>query len=114
MTGYLRSKGVFVGERRVRKVLNTIQPTYLNQRAVAMNRSLNPTPYYAQYFGHKMHIDQNEKLTQFGVTEVAASDGYSGMLLGIICMPIKNNVVIYNDLYRSVAHIQCCEPVGLG
>ena len=100
MTGYLRSKGFDIGERRVRRVLNLLQPNYLYQRTSLMNRSLNPHPYYAEYFGHKMHLDQNEKLTQFGVTEVAASDGYSGMLLGIITMPIKNNMLIYNDLYR--------------
>ncbi len=36
---------------------------------------MNPVP---EYFGH---IDQNEKLIRFGVTHVAASDGYSGKLL---------------------------------
>jgi hypothetical protein len=47
-----------------------------------------------------MHLDQNEKLVRFGVTHVAASDGYSGKILGIVTMPIKNNLVIYEDLYR--------------
>ena len=47
-----------------------------------------------------MHIDQNEKLIRFGVTHVAASDGYSGKLLGIISMPVKNSKTIYDQLYR--------------
>lgn len=63
---------------------------------------MNPTPYYAEYYGHKLHIDQNEKLVRFGVTHVAASDGYSGKLLGIISMPVKNPVLIYDDLFRYV------------
>ncbi len=61
---------------------------------------MNPVPYYAEYFGHKMHIDQNEKLIRYGVTHVAASDGYSGKLLGIVSMPVKNNLLIYSELFR--------------
>jgi hypothetical protein len=40
-------------------------------------RDRNPVPYEAEYFGHKMHMDQNEKLVMFGVTHVIAVDGYS-------------------------------------
>ena len=41
-----------------------------------------------------MHLDQNEKLVHFGVTHVAALDGYGGKLLDIVTMPIKNNLLI--------------------
>ena len=45
-------------------------------------------PYYAEYCGHKMHID---KLIRFGVTHVAK-------LLAIItipaCEPVKNCILI--------------------
>ena len=62
---------------------------------------MNPVPYYAEYYGHKMHIDQNAKLVRFGVTHVAASYGYSGKVLGIVTMPVKNPTLIqYDDLYR--------------
>ena len=61
---------------------------------------MNPAPYYAQYFGHKIHFDQNEKLVHFGVMHVAASDGFSGKLLGIVSMPVKNNITIYEELFR--------------
>lgn len=60
---------------------------------------INPVPYSAKYFGEKLHIDQNEKLVLFGVTHVCAVDGYSGMIVGFATMPIKNNKVIYQELF---------------
>lgn len=72
----------------------------MQQRQTHSYRLLNPTPYYAEYFGHKLHVDQNEKLVRFGVTHVAASDGYSNKLLGIVSMPVKNNMIIFEELYR--------------
>ena len=53
------------------------------------SRNLNPTPYYAEEFGHKLHMDQNEKLAIFGVTYV----------LAIASMPVKNNITIYDRVY---------------
>jgi len=66
------------------------------QRQRHTHHQLNPVPYYV---GHKLHIDQNEKLIHFGVTHVAASDGYGGKLLGIISMPVKK-LTVYDELYR--------------
>ncbi len=74
--------------------------TNMQQLETAFYR--NPLPYCAKYFGHKLHIDQNEKLTYFGVTHVAAIDGYSGLVVGHIIMPIKNNVAVYRDLFMYV------------
>ena len=63
MDGYLRGvKGVRASERRVGDALREINPTAANNRAVTAGRSLNPRTYTADYFGHKLHIDQNEKL----------------------------------------------------
>ncbi len=39
-------------------------------------------------------MDQNEKLIDFGVTEVVASDDFSGKILGFSVMPINNNLII--------------------
>ncbi|CAG2216976.1 unnamed protein product [Mytilus edulis] len=50
-------------------------------------RNLNPIPYRAEYFGHKLHCDQNEKLVMFGLTHVAAIDGYSGKVVTWASMP---------------------------
>lgn len=102
LNGLLRSTGIVVGEQRVRESMNRVTPTYMEQRRRVSYRQLNPIPYYAQYHGHKMHVDQNEKLIRYGVTHVAASDGFSGKLLGIITMPVKNPVIIYEELYRYV------------
>ena len=99
LTGLLRSEGIIVGEQRVRASMRRITPSYIEQRRRQTYSQFNPTPYYAEYYGHKMHIDQNEKLVQFGVTHVAAS---SGKLLGIITMPVKNPVLIYDDLFRYI------------
>ena len=52
-------------------------------------RSFNPKVYKADYFGHKLYVNQNEKLAMYGVTH--ARDGYSGMITGYTTMAIKNN-----------------------
>lgn len=96
----MRANSIIVGEKRVGQALSSVSPVYTQHRRNHSYRQLNPTPYYAEYFGHKLHLDQNEKLVHFGVTHVAASDGYSGKLLGIVSMPIKNGLIIFEDLYR--------------
>lgn len=50
--------------------------------------------------GHKVHMDQNEKLAMFGVTHVLAIDGFSKKVVGHSTMPIKNNLAIYEDVFR--------------
>lgn len=85
----------------MRTIMTNVTPAYIQQRRQHTYHQLNPVPYYAEYFGHKLHIDQNnEKLIHFGVTHVAARDGYSGKLLGIVSMPVKNYMTIYDELYR--------------
>ncbi len=63
-------------------------------------RNLNPIPYQADYMGLKIHMDQNEKLAMFGVTHVVAIDSFSKKVVGHSTMPIKNNLVIYEDVFR--------------
>ncbi|KAL0993709.1 hypothetical protein UPYG_G00112190 [Umbra pygmaea] len=64
-------------------------------------RNLNPVPYHAEYMGHKLHLDQNEKLGMFGVTHVLAIDGFSSKIVAESTMPVKNNLVIYEEVYRK-------------
>ena len=65
MTGYLRGvKGVRVAEVRVGGALRELNPAASSRRAETAGRSLNPRTYHADYFGHKLHFDQNEKLAQ--------------------------------------------------
>jgi len=61
-------------------------------------------PYHAEYFGHKLHMDQNEKLVMFGVVHVLAVDGYSSKIVAWNSMPVKNNLTIYDTVYRYVLH----------
>ena len=39
----------------------------------------------------------------FGVTHVIARDGYSGKIVGFMTMPIKNNLAIYESVFRYSA-----------
>ena len=60
----------------------------------------NPIPYRANYFDHKLHLDQNEKLKMYGVTHVAAIDDHSRFVVVGATMSRKNNIKIYQDIYR--------------
>jgi hypothetical protein len=45
-------------------------------------------------------MDQNEKLAMFGVTHVLAIDGFSSKIVGSKTMAVKNNLLIYDCVYR--------------
>ena len=100
MTGLLHSRGISVSQQRVGQSMSRVSPAYQDARTTATARQTNPIPYHADYAGHKLHVDQNEKLVMYGVTHVAAVDGFSGMIVGFLTMPVKNNVEIYSNLYR--------------
>lgn len=102
ITGYLnRSHKIRpLGEKRVGKVLKEINPRNYNRRCTNTARIQNPIPYRADYFGHKLHVDQNEKLVMYGLTHVIAIDGHSRFIVAHSLMPIKNNLTIYEEVYR--------------
>ena len=67
MKGFLKSKGIDAGDRRVGKVLSLV--SLVNQMAGCTNvqRNINSVPYKADYLGHKLHIDQNEKVAMYSM-----------------------------------------------
>lgn len=50
--------------------------------------------------GHKLHVDQNENFVLFGATHVMAIDIFSEKVVSHSTMPIKNNIVTYEEVYR--------------
>ena len=104
MKGYLSSHHGWtgIGEKRVGRALQRVAPEYHEERQQTAARRANPVPYSAEYFGHKLHVDQNEKLTMYGVTHVAAIDGFSGCIVQTATMPMKNNYVIYDQLLKPI------------
>ena len=104
MKGYLdmQAQRTFASEGRIRKSLSRVAPLYHHQRPRGAERQINPQPYTAEYHGHKLHMDQNEKLVNYGVVHVCAVDGFSRFIPSFACMPTKNNVLIYEHVYRWV------------
>lgn len=99
MSGLLSSQGVRCADKRIAASLQRIDPGSHRQRQAGTERMINPLPYRADYFGEKIHIDQNEKLVMYGLTHVCAIDGFSGKIIGFAIMPRKNNITIYEHLY---------------
>jgi len=100
ITGFLASEGVRVGEQRVGKSLRVVNPDYNCARRTRTEKQVNPVRYYAEYFGHKLHVDQSEKFVMFGCTHICAIDGYSSKIVGFITLPVKNNYRIYADMFQ--------------
>ena len=100
LTGALLIKGIHVGETKIEKILKEFNPNAQKARQYSAGRSLNPKVYKADYFGHKIHYDQNEKLGMYGIVHVCARDVFSGKIVGHATMIMKNNIITYNEIYR--------------
>lgn len=100
MRGYLLSKGFRISEKKIASAMHSVDPVNYEHRRQNSHDRRNPVPYQALYYGHKIHIDQNEKLVSFGVTSVISRDGYSGKIITFAVMPVKNNIAIYDLIFR--------------
>ena len=78
---------------------------YHHARRTATARQLNPIRYQEDYFGHKVRIDQNEKMVMYGYTHVCAVDRFRGKIVGFITTPVKNNIEIYSHLFQLVCRM---------
>ena len=107
MRGYLMSKGFRISEKNIASALKSVDPdSYDAHRNNTLDRT-NPVPYQPLYLGHKLHLDQIEKLISFGVTSVMARNGYSGKIISYGVMLIKNNIAIYDLVYKYVMLVTC-------
>ena len=69
MGGYKRhSTDLRLGAHSVGRALKRVNPQQYRERQTSITCHLNPVPYFAEYFGNKLHLDQNEKLVRYGVT----------------------------------------------
>ena len=101
MTGYVNSKGYSLSGSQVSKSLKRVNPENHNRRREDTVRRRNPVPYNSPYYGNKMHCDQNEKLSMYGCTLYAFSDGCSSKIIKMCCMPKKK-------CYNCVFFFQVC------
>ena len=107
MKGYIRQKyKVNISQQRISTALQMAAPQYHQRRQTNTARLTNPIPYKANYFGLKLHIDQNQKLVMYGVTHVTVIHGHSQFVLCGVTMTVKNNQIIYEKVYRYIYHIR--------
>ena len=56
MTGLLLSQGLRISQSRVGTALRSTNPSYHLQRCSSAADEINPVPYSAEYFQHKLHV----------------------------------------------------------
>ncbi len=97
MKGYLQAKGIF-------EVSIPFQGQWGEYLLLAMkDDNMVPLTEQMQYHTqpYTMVINsQNEILIRYGLTRVLAIDGYSSKVVSFASMPIKNNLKIYDKIYR--------------
>lgn len=80
MKGALLALGINASQRRISKCLRNLNPGSHKMRVLNIHRALNPKRYIAPHFGHNLHMDQNEKLVEYGIVIVLAVDGQSNFI----------------------------------
>ena len=71
--------------------LQMATPQYHQRRQTNTARLTNPIPYKANYFGQKLHIDQNQKLVITGLLMLLQSMVIHDFFLCGVTMTVKNN-----------------------
>ena len=60
--GYLESRAISIGEHKISRSLQRVAPNDYRNHSHNTTSRTNLSPYFARCFGHKIHLDQNEKL----------------------------------------------------
>ena len=68
----LLAERIHVSQQRLGMSLQRTFPMAHAQRSFTLGRSMNPIPYWANFYGKKLPFDQNEKLVMYGVVQVIA------------------------------------------
>ena len=84
--------------------LKTVAPNYHARRQTY--RTPNIILYRADYFGQKLHVNQNKKLEMYGVAYVVAIDGHSRYITCGATRSLKNKV-LYAEVYRFILFLFC-------
>ena len=98
---------VNVRQKRIADALKTVALNYHAKRQTDTTCQINIIPYRADCFGHKLHVDQSEKLEMYGVVHVVVIDGHSRYIMCGTTMPSKDNKVIYAKVYRFILFLFC-------
>ena len=67
MCGLLRSENWRIGENIIGRSMKRVHLIQLENKRNEANRHINPR-------GHKLHVDQNEKMVMFRVVHIRAID----------------------------------------
>ena len=86
----------------VKQKLGDINPEAQTKRQIVFGHSLNPKVCNAKHFGEKIHYNQNEKMGMFKVIHVCSRDGFSGKIVRHATLARKNNLVLYDEVYRLI------------
>ena len=104
MKGHLAQKHkVNVTQKKVGNALRSVALNYHARHQTDTARHVNSVPYRADYFGYKLHVDQNEKFEIYGLMHVVAIDGHYRYITFGVTVPRKNNKVIYAEVYRLLS-----------
>uniref|UniRef100_A0A1X7V6H7 Uncharacterized protein n=1 Tax=Amphimedon queenslandica TaxID=400682 RepID=A0A1X7V6H7_AMPQE len=93
LNGYLQSRGITIGEHMLSTSLQQVGPDAYRNRTHCTTDPTNPRPYFAQNFGHKLHLDHNKTLQMYGDTHALAIDGFSGKTIAYVTAAIKKNLL---------------------
>ncbi|XP_051804019.1 uncharacterized protein LOC110972740 isoform X2 [Acanthochromis polyacanthus] len=82
MRAYLRAEGIVVQRRRVREILNQIDPAAAAQR---WSQTVARRTYYVPFPNSLWHIDRHMRLIRWGFVTHAAIDGNSRLITYLKC-----------------------------